>query len=107
MLRLNSPADSMKLFHIDVSTPTSSRNIFADVWWLTFGLGETRRIFGPPLTGNIVRITNKLEFAGTLDRTLTLCEVKVYGDYGKVVICNMELLQYSKVFTENYCATQM
>ena len=92
MVWLNSPADEMNLFHIDVSTPNSTRKVFADVWWLTFGKGETRRIFGPPLTGNIVRITKKFEFAGTFAKTLTLCEVKIYGDYGKAVICNTELI---------------
>ena len=82
MLSFYFPVNRLEMFRIDVSTPISTY-LFADVR-TTFGLGETRRIFGPTgVTGNIVRITNHRFFAGTESRTLTLCEVKVYGDYGK------------------------
>ena len=76
------PVDQLKHLHVKVSTPTSSQLHFADVWQ-PFGLGETRRIIGQPVTGSSVHIINIRGYAGNWYRTLTLCEVKVYGDPGE------------------------
>ena len=84
MVWFNLPVDRLKTFRIEVSTTNSRRALFADLLWKTFGLGETRRIFGPPVTGNIVRITNRKYYDVNYKRSLTLCEVKVYGDVPEV-----------------------
>ena len=84
MLWFNLPVDRLRIFRIEVSTNTSSRTLFADVLWRTFGLGETRRIFGPPVTGSIVRIANRNDLFANHHRYLTLSEVKVYGHVPEV-----------------------
>ena len=46
-----------------------------------FGSSETRRInCGPGVKGSVVRVSS----LGNMPRALSLCEVQVYGKYGKL-----------------------
>ena len=46
-----------------------------------FGSSETRRInCGPGVKGSVVRVSS----LGNMPRALSLCEVQVYGKYGKM-----------------------
>ena len=59
---------------------STARSTTCQVIGEAFGSGETRRVnCGPGVKGSVVRVSS----LGKMPRPLSLCEVQVYGTYGK------------------------